>query len=125
MRIGTGKKNAATGNLEFVVKIPFLGSEAVLLVRQEKKAESSPDYAIEIGGMRVGAVWRRTPRGGGEAFLSGPMESPVFPGGKIEIAIFASKDEDRKGEMDVLWSPPREFRGAADPAGDGEGEQPF
>ena len=110
MNIGTGTKNEA-GHLEFpTVAFPFLRAEKVVLVKAEKTKDASPDYQIHLGtadGPRCGAIWKRTPNGGGDAYLQGTLESPAFPGGRAAIAIFASKDEAAKASLDMVWSPPK------------------
>jgi len=117
MNIGIGTKNEA-GHLEFpTVVLPFLRAEKVVLVKVEKSKERSPDYAIHLGdatGPRCGAIWKETPRRGGDAYLAGHIESPIFTGGRLRIAIFAAKDDARKGQLDMVWNSEREH--LADPA---------
>ena len=131
MNIGIGTKNEA-GHLEFpTVAFPFLRAERVVLVKAEKTKDASPDYQIHLGtadGPRCGAIWKRTPNGGGDAYLQGTLESPAFPGGRAAIAIFASKDEAAKGQLDMVWSPPKNqptTPAHQAPAAEGDDEIPF
>ena len=109
MRIGIGQKEGEAGALHFSVRIPFLAPVQLTLHKEtEKRSDRSPDYAVIIEGQRSGALWKRTPNNGGEAFLSGMIESPAFAGGKLEVAVFAAKEDDRKGQMDMVWRPARD-----------------
>ena len=128
MTIGTGSKNAE-GNLELLITIPFAHPETLTLIKVTEKAkETSPDYLIHLGGpigLRVGAAWRNVPKGGGDAYLSGQIESPALHwlGYRLEIAIFGAKQENRKGWLDVVWSPPKSREESAPaPRSDGEAE---
>ena len=129
MNIGTGQKNES-GHLEFnAVSLPFLRAEKVVLVKAEKNKDNSPDYHIHLStadGPRCGAIWKRTPNGGGDPYLQGSLESPAFPGGRANIAIFASKDEAAKGQLDMVWSPPKTQTAATHAATDEDsGGRPF
>lgn len=120
MRIGIGKKEGEAGHLHFAVRIPFLSPVQLVLQKEEqKRSDRSPDYSVMIEGQRAGALWKRTPNNGGPAFLSGMIESPAFAGGKLEVAIFAAKEDERKGEMDMVWRPARD---EAPQGGNGGGE---
>lgn len=99
MRIGIGTKHGE--GMRFAVTIPFLAPCTLDLWRVENPGERSPHWHITHDGERCGALWRRVPNGGGEAFLSGHIESPLFPGGKLEIAIFASKEVG--SQKDMIW----------------------
>lgn len=106
MRIGiVGKKD---GVFVGIIDIPFLGKLQVALEKVESQKDQAPAYRIHwdhATGESIGALWKRTPSGGGDAFLSGHLESPVFPGGKCEIAMFAAKEPERRGQLDVTWRP--------------------
>lgn len=101
MRIGIGKK--VGDELLFEINIPFLAPCIVALQRVENPGERSPHWHVYHEGEKCGALWRRIPGGGGEAFLSGHIESPLFPGGKLEIAVFASKESG--SQKDMVWRP--------------------
>ena len=105
MRIGKGKK-IGEGHFRFTVVVPFLNVFELEMVKAENRGERSPSYQFLCNGERCGAMWTRTPKGGGDRFLSGVIETPVFPGGKIEVASFVSKEEGH--EMDLAWSPQRD-----------------
>lgn len=122
MRIGIGKKEGEAGHLCFAVRVPFLVPVQLELHREtEKRSDRSPDYAVMIEGQRAGALWKRTPNNGGDPFLSGMVESPAFSGGKLEVAVFAAKEPERKGEMDMVWRPAREDQGQQGIGGGGGG----
>lgn len=115
MRIAIGKKQAS-GSYLFQVAIPFLNAISIEISKvTEKSKDNAPDWNITHHGERCGALWRREPRGGGESFLSGQIESPVFPGDRLDIAIFLARDETRKGEMDMVWSPSRDRQASTSP----------
>lgn len=101
MRIGIGKKSEH--GLRFDVDIPGLAPFPVELVRSEQTSERAPDWHATYRGDRCGAFWKKIPRGGGEAFLSGHLESPAFPGGRLEVAIFAAKESG--SQKDMIWRP--------------------
>jgi uncharacterized protein (DUF736 family) len=118
MNIAIGIKNDA-GHLQFTINLPFLRPEPVVLVKQEKTKERSPDYAVHLGnatGARIGAVWKETSRDRGTSYLAGHIESPAFAasGYRLQFAIFAATEESRKGQLDMVWTPPKE-RPAAGP----------
>ena len=112
MRIAIGKKQTS-GRYQFQVAAPFLPAATIEIGKAEKTKDNAPDWAVTHHGERCGALWERTPRGGGDTFLSGHLESPAFPGGKLEVAIFIIREGDRRGEMDMIWSPPRDRNGSA------------
>ena len=106
MRIGIGTK-IDEGKFAFTVAAPFLPSVKLEMVRNSNPTnEQAPRYHFLYGEERCGAMWRRTPKGGGESYLSGQLESPLFPGGRLEVAAFVSK-VGGEGLMDLVWSPPR------------------
>lgn len=95
------------------------------MLKNESENPSAPRYQFFYGGEKCGAMWRRTPKGGGESYLSGHIESPVFPGGKLDVAAFVAK-EGGEGLMDLVWNPPREARGGREAVGGGqEADGPF
>lgn len=117
MRIAIGKKQPS-GSYQFQVAAPFLPGATLEIARAEKSKDTAPDWIVTHHSERCGAFWERTPRSGGDTFLSGHLESPSFPGGRLEVAIFIVREGDRRGEMDMIWSPPRDTpRGAAPSAG--------
>lgn len=122
MRIGIGTK-VEEGKFAFTVAAPFLPSVQLSMERNTSEAENAPRYHFLYGGERCGAMWRRTPKGGGDVYLSGHLESPFFAGGKIDVAAFVSKDGG-DSVMDLVWSVPRVDRSAAASQGS-EGEERF
>lgn len=108
MQIGTGKKNEETGVIRFDVRIPFLAPAALEVIPNPEHADKRPDFLVLYGGDRAGALWKRTPTNGGPPFLSGNVESPIFPGGRMEVAVFCVTEGDRAGEYDMTWRPARE-----------------
>lgn len=106
MRIGIGKKSE-TG-LRFDVDIPGLAPFAIDLEKNPTPGDRQPDWHAYYAGQRCGAFWKKVPRAGGEAFLSGALESPAFPGGRLEVAIFTAKQAG--SQKDMIWNPRREER---------------
>lgn len=107
MRIGIAKADPQTGRISATIAAPGLTPFTLELHRVENPRDRSPDWELRHAGERCGALWKRKARESGVEFLSGPLESPVFPGGKIEIAVWKAKDEGRRGELDLTWNPPR------------------
>ena len=108
MRIAIGRKNPDDGRLRFAVNIPFLAPALISLAKVENPTGNQPGWNAYHGNERCGAFWVKTPNGGGDPFLSGHIESPLFPGGRLEVAIFSAKEENRRGEKDMVWSPARD-----------------
>jgi uncharacterized protein (DUF736 family) len=108
MRIGIGTK-LEEGKFQFTVAAPFLPALQMAMERNDSEVAKAPRYHFLYGGERCGAMWRRTPNGGGESYLSGHIESPIFPGGKLEVAAFVAK-VGGEGLMDLVWTPPRPSR---------------
>lgn len=111
MRIAIGKKDPETGRYVFPVFIPFL---IPITLEMEKVEPSNNDRApamqLLCAGEKCGALWKRQAKGASsESFLSGSIESPVFPGGRLDIAVFYSKDH--AGALDMTWRP-RETSGS-------------
>jgi uncharacterized protein (DUF736 family) len=105
MRIAIGKKDPATGRYVFPVFIPFLTPITLEMEKVDNaKNDRAPSMQLLCGGEKCGALWKRQAKGAsGESFLSGSIESPVFPGGRLDIAIFHSKDQ---GDcLDMTWRP--------------------
>ena len=121
MRIGLGTK-VGEGRFDFTVAAPCLPAAQLSMVRNDSTVENAPRYHFVYGDERCGAMWRRTPKGGGESYLSGHLESPVFPGGKLEVAAFVSKTD--AALMDLVWSVPRgssSAKASEDRGQDGDG----
>lgn len=116
MRIGIGTK-LEEGKYAFTVAAPFLPSAQITMERNAEQTGDQPRYHFAAGGERCGAMWKRTPRGGGDTFLQGHIESPVFPEGKLHVAAFVSKEGAH--QMDLVWSAPRK-QAASDDGGAGE-----
>jgi uncharacterized protein (DUF736 family) len=110
MRIGIGKRSE-TG-LRFDVDIPGLAPFAIDLEKNPQQAERGPDWIALYRGERCGALWKRVPKAGGEAYLSGNLEGPAFPDGRLEIAVFTAKREG--SQKDMVWRPRQEKAGAGD-----------
>ena len=105
MRIAIGKKDPATGRYVFPVFIPFLTPITLEMEKVDNaNNDRAPSMQLLCGGEKCGALWKRQAKGaGGESFLSGSIESPVFPGGRLDIAVFHSKDHG--GALDMTWRP--------------------
>jgi uncharacterized protein (DUF736 family) len=113
MRIGIGKRSE-TG-LRFDVDIPGLAPFPIDLEKNPQPGERGPDWLALYRGERCGALWKRVPKAGGEAYLSGVLEGPAFPEGRLEVAVFAAKREG--SQKDLVWRPRQErAEGAERPA---------
>ena len=123
MRIGLGTK-VGEGRFDFTVAAPCLPAAQLSMVRNDSTVENAPRYHFLYGEERCGAMWRRTPKAGGESYLSGHIESPVFPGGKLEVAAFVSK-VGGEGLMDLVWSAPRAGSGGREAVGGHGDNGPF
>lgn len=98
MRIAIGKKSDL--GLRFDVDIPGLAPFPLDLVRNENTGQNQPAWHAQYRGERCGAFWKKTAKESGEEFLSGQLESPAFPGGRVDVAIFNSQ---QKGCKDMTW----------------------
>jgi uncharacterized protein (DUF736 family) len=113
MKIATARKHATTGHYSFQVKLPFLAPVIIDMEAVESANDRAPDFNLFFEGEKCGALWKRNSQGG-ESFLSGPIETPVIPGGRLEIAIFKSKSDP--GTLEMTWRPPLPGRsGASEP----------
>lgn len=99
MRIGIGKKSDE--GLRFDIDIPGLAPFPLDLVRNPNAGGNQPDWLANYRGGRCGAFWKKTSASTGEDFLTGQIESPGLPGGRIDVAIFNSKED--KGCKDMTW----------------------
>ncbi|WP_255297251.1 DUF736 family protein [Leptospira weilii] len=102
MKIGTMSRSdrAAEGSdkptFDLKFNIPFLKVENMWALPNTRKAEDRhPDYVILNSGLLCGGLWKKTSANNDE-YLSGNVESPVFPDGKIQFAIWKEKDGDGK-----------------------------
>lgn len=126
MRLAIFRKVAgSTTDLEGDIDIPFGGSGKVFLRPNPRlatsKAAKPPVALAYYRNEEIGAFFKETSPGGVE-YLSGALESPMFPGGKIHVSIFRAREDDRAaaGERDMLWSPPR--NAAKSPAAESSGD---
>lgn len=104
MRIAIGKKDPATGRYVFPVAIPFLAPCTLEMEKTGSTNDRAPTMRLLLNGENCGALWKREARGAsGESFLSGSIESPAFPGARLDIAVFHSKDQ--AGTLDMTWRP--------------------
>lgn len=111
MKLAFGIKQV-NGAVRFEVSAPGLAPFVVIGSRvEEKQNANAPDWILFHDGERCGGLWKTLPRNGGDEYLAGNLESPIFPGGKIRVAVFRSKNEDRKGQLDMTWQPPRDGEG--------------
>lgn len=128
MRIGTAHYDEQTQSIHASIAAPGLVGFSIQLRKVSEPRDRGPAWEIYYEGQRCGALWKRTVRDTGLEFLSGPLESPAFPGGKIEISVWKAKEADRKKEWDITWSPAREESRPATttvpaPASGGDGEE--
>jgi hypothetical protein len=118
MRIGTGKRNPATGNLEFTIVVPFAPAFTLEAVPVAEPKERGPAYDLIFAGGRAGALWKYEATAERGAYMNGQIESPVFPAGKLQVSVFPAKETTRPGESDMTWrlEQPRQSQAPA-PAG--------
>jgi uncharacterized protein (DUF736 family) len=62
-------------------------------------AEKGVDYRVTIGGVEVGAAWKRTGKESGKAYLSVKLDSPFLPV-PVNSALMAQED----GSHILVWS---------------------
>lgn len=103
MKIGTmsqsDKKADGTDKPTFDLKfnIPFLKIENMwALPNSKKNSDNHPDYVIMYSGSLCGGLWKKK-SSNNEDYLSGNIESPLFPEGKLQFAIW--KDRAPNGDL--------------------------
>ena len=113
-----GKKNQAY--LEMSIRPPFMTSATfTITLNKDKTKENAPDYHINYSynrrgenydRVRVGALWNDVSEAGNE-YKRGHIESPMFPNGKMYIAVVEARQIEGMPpptqSHNVLWSPPR------------------
>jgi uncharacterized protein (DUF736 family) len=62
-------------------------------------APKGADYRVTIGGVEVGAAWKRTGKESGKAYLSVKLDSPFLPG-PVNRALMAQDD----GSHILVWN---------------------
>lgn len=126
MNVGTGQKNSK-GHLEFVISFPLMAEFRLILKANPEAGRTDKNYPAfhcHIGRQQCGAVWKKTSKGGVD-YLQGHIKSPAFAAGMASLTIFKSQEESRRGEMDVLWEPPRpETRRESAPPHSGQASPP-
>lgn len=102
MKIGTMSKsekkadNSDKPTFDLKFNIPFLKIENMwALPNARKESDKHPDYVIFNSGYICGGLWKKTSSNNDE-YLSGNVESPVFPEGKIQFSIWKEKDDSGK-----------------------------
>lgn len=107
------------------LSIPFLSKISITLNQNTKENISSNDPVFYInltkakgeGGpkSRIGALWlkkieKETSAKYGQEYLSGSIETPVVPDGKLYISIFKTEVKEGEKEKDwdyeIVWNPP-------------------
>lgn len=106
--------------LEVVIKVPGMREFSLKMVPvQPEQGKRMPAYQLyyranqrkgeQYRDLRAGALWLETSLGGQTQYLSGHIETPVVPGGRLRIAMFNSKplyeNESITWLYDVIWSP--------------------
>ena len=98
---------------ELIIEAPFLSRETFTLTpNKDKKVQSAPDFNInwsmnkkgeKYRRSRAGALWKKVDENGQE-FYSGQIESPIFPNGSLNIAIFQVKIYENDNKNDITWT---------------------
>ncbi len=113
----TFKDKSTVKWLELSIRIPLGSFSATLSKVKEKTQDNSPDYSLfwspnrrgeHFDRVKVGSLWMKTSEKG-NPYMSGYIESPVFPNGKIYISIVKYNPLEGMPVQDimynVLWSP--------------------
>lgn len=106
--------------LEMVIKAPGLREFSLKLQAvQPEQGKRMPAFKLfhrsntrkneKYRDLNCGALWHEVSSDQQTQYLSGHIESPVIPGGKLRIALFQSKPlyegEQVNWIYDVIWSP--------------------
>ncbi|MDR0664292.1 MAG: DUF736 domain-containing protein [Helicobacteraceae bacterium] len=105
MRIGVIKRIEFEGGrfLQANLHLPFLYPAVFRLGKNRSDAPNSPDYLLYLlpphpkkGEKEVshqcGALWIKTGEKG-ENYMSGYVQSPLFIGGRLQLAVFKNKSD--------------------------------
>ena len=80
----------------------FTGKLVTITQSQTLTFEPAPkgaDYRVTIGGVEVGAAWKRTGKESGKAYLSVKLDSPFLPA-PVNCALMAQDD----GSHILVWN---------------------
>ncbi len=113
----TAKDKSITKYMELSLRSPGIAFSATLTKVKEKTQENSPDYSLyfspnrrgeHFDRIKIGSLWMKTSEKGNK-YMSGYIESPIFPNGKIYISIVKYNPREGMPVQDimynVLWSP--------------------
>ena len=113
----TAKDKSITKYMELSLRSPGIAFSATLSKVKEKTQENSPDYSLyfspnrrgeHFDRIKIGSLWMKTSEKG-NPYMSGYIESPIFPNGKIYISIVKYNPFEGMPVQDimynVLWSP--------------------
>lgn len=107
MYIGTLTAKTTRHNVVYYggkITFPLLKTVEIALFRNKKedgRSENYPDWSINTGDIRVGSAWRKETQKMG-VFLSGVINSPIFPDSRVPILI--EMDKDKPNEIfHVSW----------------------
>ena len=108
--------------MEVSVRVPFGSCTFALTKVKEKSQDNSPDYSLffspnrrgeSFDRIKAGSLWMKTSEKG-NPYMSGYIESPLLPGGKIYISIVKYNHMEGMPVQDilynVLWSPEEKRR---------------
>lgn len=125
-----GQGNPKTAQwLEAVIKVPGMREFSLKMVAgQQEQGKRLPDYVLyyranqrkgeQYRDLRAGALWLETSQDGQTQYLSGHIETPVIPGGRLRVAMFQAKplyeNEQITWLYDVIWSPEKPKQGEGD-----------
>ena len=113
----TAKDKSVTKYMELSLRSPGIAFSATLSRVNEKAKENSPDFNLwfspnrrgeHFDRIKVGSLWMKISEKGNK-YMSGYIESPIFPAGKIYISIVKYTPREGMPIQDilynVLWSP--------------------
>ncbi len=113
----TAKDKSVTKYIELSLRSPGIAFSATLSKVKEKTQDNSPDYSLwfspnrrgeHFDRIKIGSLWMKTSEKG-NPYMSGYIESPIFPNGKIYISIVKYTPRGDMPVQDILynclWSP--------------------
>lgn len=104
---------------EMVIKAPGIREFRLKVVENKDAGQNKPAFHLyyrtnqkkgeNYRDLRAGALWNAVSQDGQTQYLSGNIESPAIPGGRLWIACFNAKAQYENEQVmwlyDVIWSP--------------------
>ncbi len=76
-----------------------MNTKVQIVANDRKQGEGAPDFRIMVGSAEIGAAWRKTKQGSGEAYLRVTLDDPTLPK-PIWGALLETKED---GVARLLW----------------------